>query len=163
MQLQNPLWDYALKLYASDVVQTLCLRLQDEQGLSVNRLLYAGWLTQQHCLLDASLLDNSSARYWQQQVTSPLRAIRYEVREAKQSEPHLASLYKALREAELEAERVELAHLYSLKRRHDHTGLLSSHLMERNLGEIALLEGQQENTQCLELLRALGEALLKPL
>lgn len=162
MQLQNPLWDYALKLYASDVVQVLCLRLQNEQGLSVNRLLYAGWLTQQHCLLDASLLECSRACHWQQQITSPLRAIRYQVREAKQNEPHLASLYRVLREAELEAERIELAHLYSLRRRRDDVGLPSSHLMERNLREVALLAGQRDNTPCMELLTALGEALLKP-
>ena len=114
MQLQNPLWAFAIKVYSYSEVEACCLALQNEYGMSVNRLLYAAWLATQQKLLDSSILMQSSAQQWQLGMTHPLRALRYRLREMRAGEPALDTFYTAMRKAELEAERVELAYLYVL-------------------------------------------------
>lgn len=114
MQLQNPLWAFALKVYSHSEVETCCLALQNEYGMSINRLLYAAWLATQQKLLDVAALERSHAQQWQSGITHPLRAMRYRVRGLRTDEPALDAFYTAMRKAELEAERVELAYLYAL-------------------------------------------------
>ncbi|WP_372737490.1 TIGR02444 family protein [Neptunomonas sp.] len=114
MQLQNPLWAFALKFYSYSEVEECCLALQNEYGMSINRLLYAAWLATQHKLLDTAALQQSSAQHWQHEMTHPLRALRYRVRNIRADEPVLDAFYVTMRKAELEAERIELAYLYAL-------------------------------------------------
>lgn len=114
MQLQNPLWAFALKIYSYSEVEACCLALQNEYGMSINRLLYAAWLATQHKLLDTAALQQSPAQQWQSDMTHPLRALRYQLRRVRADEPALDSFYAAMRKAELEAERIELAYLYTL-------------------------------------------------
>ena len=54
----------------------------------------------------------NEADHWQQEMTHPLRGIRYKVRERKQQEPEYDACYQKLRQAELACEQVELALLY---------------------------------------------------
>lgn len=114
MQLQNPLWAFALKVYSYSEVEQCCLRLQNQFGMSINRLLFAAWLATQHKLLDSAALQQSSAQQWQQNMTHPLRALRYQARLLRSDDSTLDTFYEAMRKAELEAERVELAHLCEL-------------------------------------------------
>ncbi|WP_051560037.1 TIGR02444 family protein [Marinobacterium jannaschii] len=109
MQLQNALWDYALDLYARPGVTAACLSLQ-QQGLSINRLLFCCWLGEQGRLLQGAC--GADALHWQQQITHPLRALRYQVR-ARQQDEGYQPCYKALRQAELACEQVELALLHA--------------------------------------------------
>lgn len=110
MALDNPLWRYALALYASPGVEASCLELQG-QGAAVNRLLLACWLGQQGVAVaddDWQALDVA----WRQSVTEPLRQIRYRVRALREQQPELDACYRALRQAELAAEQVELMQLW---------------------------------------------------
>ncbi len=117
MQLQNPLWAFALKVYSHSEVEACCLALQNDYGMSINRLLYAAWLATQQKLLDTATLKRSVAQQWQSGMTHPLRALRYRVRSLRVDEPALDAFYTAMRKAELEAEKVELAYLYVLAQR----------------------------------------------
>jgi len=110
MQLQNALWDYALDLYAAEGVTDACLALQGE-GASINRLLFCCWLGQEgRELLPGTASD---ALEWQQQITHPLRALRYQVRAMQQQASGYQGCYKAMRQAELACEQVELALLFA--------------------------------------------------
>ncbi|MFC6670836.1 TIGR02444 family protein [Marinobacterium aestuariivivens] len=114
MSLENPLWDYALELYRQPGVEQACLGLQQKGGLSINRLLFCCWLAGEGRRLRADELEASDAARWQRELTAPLRALRYQVREQKRREDGLEVVYRALRQAELAAEQVELARLFSL-------------------------------------------------
>ncbi|GAA0792998.1 TIGR02444 family protein [Marinobacterium sediminicola] len=110
MALDNPLWRYALALYAQPGVEQCCLQLQ-EQGAAINRLLLACWLGRMGVAVDHDrwqLLDTE----WRQAITEPLRQIRYRVRERRTFEPEVEACYQALRQAELAAEQIELLRLW---------------------------------------------------
>lgn len=108
--LDNPLWRYALELYACPGVQAAALSLQ-AAGASINRLLLACYLGTQGRELASELLCGAAAE-WQQEITQPLRALRYRVRENRLGRGELDACYRRLREAELAAEQVELMLLW---------------------------------------------------
>ncbi|MBA4501659.1 TIGR02444 family protein [Marinobacterium marinum] len=110
MALDNPLWHYALALYAEPGIESTCLQLQ-RQGAAINRLLLACWLGGRGVVLDAARwrqLDSA----WRTEITEPLRLIRYRVRALREQQPETGACYQALRQAELAAEQVELMQLY---------------------------------------------------
>lgn len=110
MSLDNPLWHYALELYGRPGVESAVLTLQ-RCGCSVNRLLYACWLAREGRRLEPDMLAGEALE-WQQTLTHPLRALRYQVRGRKEQQPLLETCYRRLREAELAAEQVELMLLW---------------------------------------------------
>jgi uncharacterized protein (TIGR02444 family) len=110
MSLENPLWHYALTLYSRPGVEQCCLQLQD-QGAVVNRLLFACWLASRGIRLDRSRLRQADAR-WHGEVTQPLRALRFRLRNQLTALPEAAACYRALGQAELAAEQVELMLLW---------------------------------------------------
>ncbi len=71
------LWDWALEAYAQPGAQPALLALQDEHGLSVPYLLWAGWAAgaiggrSEACAAPAAL-----CRAWEAGVTGPLRQAR---------------------------------------------------------------------------------------
>lgn len=107
----NPLWAFSLAVYARPGVPTACLDLQDRLGLDVNLLLFAAWAGRECAtrLTAAELarIDGAVAG-WRDGMVRPLRALR---RQAKAQD---AALYKRLKAAELEAERVQQDRLYAL-------------------------------------------------
>lgn len=111
MKLENDLWSFALHFYQQPGVETLCLKLQNSYGLSINRLLLACWAGYQGRVLDTAQF--SEADKWQSQITQPLRQLRYRVRERK-TESGFETCYQALRKAELACEQVELALLFEM-------------------------------------------------
>lgn len=110
MSLENPLWHYALTLYAEPGVEQSCLQLQD-QGAVINRLLLACWLGGGGISLNSVRLQQLDGD-WHNGVTLPVRAVRYRVRELLASEPTGEDCYRALRQAEMAAEQVELMLLW---------------------------------------------------
>jgi len=110
MQLKNDLWDFALNFYQQPGIEQSCLDLQNEFGLSINRLIFACWGGIQGYDLDSIACDE--ADNWQQEMTHPLRGLRYKVRERKQQESEYDACYQKLRQAELACEQIELALLY---------------------------------------------------
>lgn len=110
MSLDNPLWQYALKLYARPGVEQAALELQ-QAGCSINRLLTACYLGQRGLRLMPALLEGEALE-WQRELTHPVRVLRYRVRNRKGLRAEMESCYHALREAELACEQVELMLLW---------------------------------------------------
>ncbi|ALJ34852.1 TIGR02444 family protein [Azospirillum brasilense] len=108
---ENPLWDFSLAVYGRPGVPAACLDLQDRLGQDVNLLLFAAWAGM---ACNADLPAEELARIdtavapWRDGMVRPLRAIR---RRAKGEDD---TLYKRLKAAELEAERVQQDRLFAL-------------------------------------------------
>ena len=111
MELKNDLWDFALNFYQQPGVEVSCLRLQDDYGLSINRLIYACWCASCGIRVQTAWFSGEAGQ-WQQSITHPLREVRYRVRQPKQTQTELDRCYQALRKAELACEQVELALLF---------------------------------------------------
>ncbi|GAA4252771.1 TIGR02444 family protein [Azospirillum formosense] len=108
---ENPLWDFALAVYGRPGVPAACLDLQDRLGQDVNLLLFAAWAGMA-CNADLPAEElariDSAIAPWRDEVVRPLRAVR---RRAKGGDD---ALYKRLKAAELEAERVQQDRLFAL-------------------------------------------------
>ncbi|SIS87032.1 TIGR02444 family protein [Neptunomonas antarctica] len=159
MQLQNPLWAFALKVYSHSEVEQCCLTLQNDYGMSINRLLFAGWLATQHKPINILALKHSAAGQWQNDITHPLRALRYQVRGDHSSEPAFASFYKAMRQAELEAEKIELAYLYILAGECSGAGESTETLMVENLTQLISDKQFPVDVELYDLLASLGRQM----
>ncbi|MDX1506377.1 MAG: TIGR02444 family protein [Spongiibacter sp.] len=102
---QNPLWQYALQVYARDQVKEACLSLQDEAGVDVILLLAAAYLG--HCgrrLSEVELQQLTAAgAVPRESCVAVLRQLRRQVAEEVGSAGQ-QRCYNALKEAELAAE-----------------------------------------------------------
>ncbi|WP_454018001.1 TIGR02444 family protein [Azospirillum sp. Marseille-Q6669] len=108
---ENPLWDFSLAVYGRPGVPAACLDIQDRLGQDVNLLLFAAWAGMA-CSADLPADElariDSAVAPWRDEVVRPLRAVR---RRAKGEDD---ALYKRLKAAELEAERVQQDRLFAL-------------------------------------------------
>lgn len=105
----NPFWKFSVRCWRLPDVERSCLVLQDEHGLNPNLLLFACWAAAEGRSLDGQRLAGSLAGQWHAAVTGPLRHARGE---AKRLAVDAEACRAALREAELEVERVEQRLLY---------------------------------------------------
>jgi len=107
-------WSFSLAVYADPAVQKECLELQDRFGIDVNLLLFCAFIGAVH----GALLSEEDARqamnvvaWWQENVVTPLRAMRRALRELEPPVAAIGPLVQGVRvniEAiELEAERIE--------------------------------------------------------
>ncbi len=158
MEIQNPLWVFALKVYAKPQVEACLLQLQEEYGLSINRLLFAGWLAMQHKTVELAAVESSAATCWQKTLTHPLRALRYQVRAELQADESLRSLYKAMRQAELQAEQIEIAKLYALSLELSLSDESVESLMLKNLKTVSQAQGISD--EICDILSFLGKEML---
>ncbi len=110
MALENPLWQYVLRLYSAPGVEAACLALQ-AQGAAVNSLLLACWSGQRGIALTEAHWQQLSPQ-WRTDVLEPLRRVRYRTREHVQQNSALDACYQALKQAELLAEQAELMQLH---------------------------------------------------
>ena len=108
--MDNPFWQFSLKLYARKGVKSVCLQLQTQYGLNVNVLLWSCWLAEQDILLDAEAYRQAqqSIEIWQQQYVEPLRLMRQQLKDDTAT-----SLRAKIISAELEAERMVQNQLYA--------------------------------------------------
>lgn len=111
MALENPLWQYVLRLYSTPGVEEACLTLQ-AQGAAVNSLLLACWAGQRGIELTTQEWQQLSP-LWRTEVLEPLRRVRYRARALCQQKPALDDCYQVLKQAELAAEQAELMQLYA--------------------------------------------------
>lgn len=111
---KNDLWTFALEFYGRPGVEDACLALQDEEGLNVNLLLWCCFLAKHGHALTAETAGAAADRIepWHGHVTVPLRAVRRAIKEA--GEPGADAVHERLKEAELTAEKVELALLQDM-------------------------------------------------
>ncbi|MDI5932548.1 TIGR02444 family protein [Halomonas kalidii] len=112
--IANPLWDFALALYAREGVEAACLHLQDDAGLDVCELLWRCWLFHHGVQPTDAPTGLAEIRRWQQEITAPLRRLRRTLKAEAATRPAVADLRRTLQRAELEAERETLARLEAL-------------------------------------------------
>ncbi len=107
--LENPFWQYSLKLYTRDGVESLCLHLQEGYGVNVNVLLWACWLAERRAVLDEAKLQQGLTLLapFQRGYVEPLREMRNTL-----ALPIQQVLRKKILAAELEAEKVVQKALY---------------------------------------------------
>ncbi|CAO3423716.1 TIGR02444 family protein [Azospirillum endophyticum] len=106
----NPFWDFSLAIYRRPGVPACCLALQDRRGVDVNLLLFAAWAGLDCGVRlsadDLARIDGAVAG-WREEVVRPLRTLR---RRAKAEDDEL---YRRMKAAELEAERVQQDRLFA--------------------------------------------------
>lgn len=107
LELDSPLWRFAVTLWQDDSISEHCLALQGK-GWNVIRLLCAGW---QASLGLAFREEPADVIEWRVRMTARLRATRQALPKDLAA---AASLRQTLAQAELEAERIELALAYAL-------------------------------------------------
>jgi uncharacterized protein (TIGR02444 family) len=112
--MQNPLWDYATKIYGGQRVESALLELQDRFGFDVNMLLYAAWLahSQQRLVTEHLIALEALVGEWRDQVVSPLRAARRKLRGTAGA----GELYAGVKALELRAEREQVDRMYAFFR-----------------------------------------------
>lgn len=161
MNIENPLWQFALKLYTSPSVESCCLAFQ-LRGVSINRLLCCCWAGVEGYRTTEAMLTSGSASRWQEQVTLPVREVRYRVRELKLQQADLEPCYKALRTAELATEQVELAMLYQVVSEADKEQggiLLVKHNLENYLVGLGVVSDPDLLAQLATLLDAVSDLI----
>ena len=114
----SDLWNWAVRVYASDGVSEACLHLQDAAGQNVPLLLWAAWTARTGRRPDADAVEAACdiARAWHDAAIAPLRSVR---RALKGRNPDLddaarEAVRAQVKAVELEAERRLLAALEAL-------------------------------------------------
>ena len=154
--MNNPLWEFAVTIYARDGVANACLRAQDEAGCDVNLLLYAAWLAGQQCELRESHLRELDAQLlpWRSRVIEPLRRLRRDWKAVAGAE----NLRQSVKSMEMLAEQREIELIWSA---HDAAVALpvAKPLLLLNLTRVLALTCSDSHQQ--ELLGHLLEVALK--
>jgi uncharacterized protein (TIGR02444 family) len=106
----NPFWNFSLALYALDGVAPACLELQETAGIDVNLLLFCSWRARQGIALERADLQavDAAVSTWREDVVHPIRALRQQLREY----PGVEASRLLIKQAELEAERVQQQSMY---------------------------------------------------
>ncbi len=110
----DDLWQFSCSVYAKQGVADACICLQNDFGLDVNLLLFAGWAGLRGQPLSEADVVRAEARTssWRREMIQPLRRMR---RWLKATDVPLGRdvgvLLNMIRSAELEAEHVQLTML----------------------------------------------------
>lgn len=163
--LNNPFWQYSLKVYAQPGVADTCLQLQDQYGCNVNLLLLAAWVASQGFQLSPSDFVELQERIrgFDQQTIQPLRNLRRQVsQQSALPQEWQTDLKQRLLSAELLAEQVEQALLYDaslpcLKKR-GNTSL--SNLVQDNLKAYISAVNQPSEPGSLTLIKRLAQQFM---
>ncbi|MBS3803875.1 MAG: DUF2390 domain-containing protein [Oleiphilaceae bacterium] len=155
LQLDSPLWQFAARLWRDSAISKECLALQSRDW-SVTRLLCASW---QASVGLNCYNEPADVRAWRNLMTSRLRATRLAL---PKDTPCVSTLRKTLAQAELEAERIELALAYALLPR----GLANTavdtqtlaRLMSQNL-EAAAPDADSMDTDTSNLINTLSDRM----
>jgi len=156
------LWDFSLSRYARAGVADACLRLQDEQGVNVNLLLWCIWLEQQGITLDAARLRSAQKRIhsWDEHYVLPLRQLRRRMKaEFGAADAGVEQVRSQIKQAELLAEK-QLQHwLEALVQAWDDTGIASTtHPAAGDNLRVYLQQFNVTETAIVQLLDLLGGA-----
>lgn len=113
LELDNPLWQFALTLWSSPAVAEACLTLQG-LGWSVSRILTALWLSR--LSIEWRGEEDAEVVHWRSRCTEALRSLRQQLAKGTPAD----SLREQIKQAELQAERIELAWIYRGFHQHGH-------------------------------------------
>ena len=110
-------WAFAVAAWARPGVEAICLELQDVSGQSPGLLLWRLWTLKGAREIDLDILDRALhvARYWEDEVLCPLRAVRRRLTAPSGvTEAARTVLRRRLLDAELEAEHALIDSLEAL-------------------------------------------------
>jgi uncharacterized protein (TIGR02444 family) len=139
----NPLWNFSLALYALDGVAPACLQLQETAGVDVNLLLFCSWQAWQGIALEPADLAavDAGVALWRADVVHPIRALRQQLKDY----PHVEASRSLIKQAELEAERVQQQCMYQQSLRPEaatDAGVdEKGEILEHNLQQFAAFHG----------------------
>lgn len=109
------LWRFAIKVYGAEGVSEDCLALQEAHGVDVPVILCALWMATRGCVLDRDGMARLAATVapWHSEIVVALRAVRRRLKDGPPPAPapRTEVLRNAVKAAELDAERIELATL----------------------------------------------------
>ncbi len=108
LPVDTSLWDFSLQYYARPGVSSLCLRLQDEQGVNVNVLLWTLWLGYRGIRLEPLQLARALRKVhsWDQHYVLPLRQLRRRMKvEFDVTDTSVEAVRTQIKQAELLAEK----------------------------------------------------------
>lgn len=155
-RLQQDFWDFACDRYEHPEVKQLCLRLQDEYGLSVNMLLFCLWQGSacRQVLLPEFFQHNIAGfEQIEREVVTPFR----QQRRASKQQKEAPWLHKTFLDMELELERKAQAELV--------VALLASPSVQRassdttaliNLGNYLKYKKPQVDEQLISMIKQLA-------
>lgn len=116
LQLDNPLWQFSLRVYGRPGVAAECLDLQRAWSLNVNLLLFGCWIAvRERIALSAVELESieHAVAGWHARAVLPLRAIRDDLKRAAEMRyPEVELLRKQVLASELRAEQIEQALIF---------------------------------------------------
>jgi len=148
IELENPLWDFALAHYPR--LSEPLLALQSE-GARVNQLLAALWCAHSGRAWPGQIPAQIEA--WHEQQVLPIRERRMGLKPQLESYPEMEKLYQAYKQVELNCERVELAMLYQWLK---DLRAQNSTRAEANVNSVLTLNGVELSVQArTDLLRQL--------
>jgi uncharacterized protein (TIGR02444 family) len=116
LRLDNPFWQFSLKVYAAPGVAQECLTLQDKSGVNVNMLLYCAWRGTEADAFSVARIEhlNKAVEAWRADVVAPLRAARRSLKGmASVDVAALEELKPKILDAEIRAEQIEQALLFA--------------------------------------------------
>ena len=116
LELDSPFWRFALRVYARPGVSPLCIALQDENGIDVSLLLFAGWCGSIGRRLKANDIESAATHTaaWTEAVVTKLRQARRAWKELGPAEPAAQAGRETLKSVELLSERIVCAMLHDI-------------------------------------------------
>jgi len=116
LPLDNPFWQFSLRVYAQPEVAAECLDLQRVLSINVNVLLFCGWIAASRRVAlgvaDIRLLE-SAIHGWHTLAVLPLREIRDTLKPASEMRHQAVQAFrKRILDSELQAEQIEQALLF---------------------------------------------------
>lgn len=115
------LWRFALKVYGTDGVAEDCLTLQEAHGVDVPVILCALWMATRGTALTPDDMARlaGSVEAWHEEIVRALRAVRRRLKDGPTPAPtdRTEAVRTAVKAAELDAERIELATLAEMASR----------------------------------------------
>jgi uncharacterized protein (TIGR02444 family) len=114
--LDNPFWQFSLRVYAQPDVAAECLDLQRVLSINVNLLLFCSWVAiSRRIALDAAdvRLLESEIHDWHRLAVLPLREIRDTLKSASEMQHQAVQAFRQqILASELRAEQIEQALLF---------------------------------------------------
>ena len=135
LELDNPLWRFALTLWQNPDLQTHLMRLQNLYGQRVNSIIAAAWYTgRPEACVDCLRQATAATHDWHIRKVLPLRSERFALAS------HESEKQKALLAQELEAEQIEIAKLYAILNQTDFHKVSTPDSLDRLLRSVCVSE-----------------------
>lgn len=116
MQLDNPFWQFSLKVYAAPGVADECLAPQRALSIDVNIVLFCAWTgaAKRVALTEADFVSiDAAVGAWHNTAVRPLRAVREAIKPLPEmAHDEVQALRKQVAASELRAEQIEQALLH---------------------------------------------------